>query len=81
MIRTQVQLTEEQIEWLRQKANERKISISQIIREGVEFLKEREMKVNKDKRKKALELIGRFSSGLSDVSVRHDRYLGEAFKG
>jgi len=32
-----------------------------------------------DLRQHALQLSGRFRSGLSDLSVEHDRYLGDAF--
>jgi prevent-host-death family protein len=32
-----------------------------------------------DLRQRALQLSGRFRSGLTDLSVEHDRYLGDAF--
>jgi prevent-host-death family protein len=32
-----------------------------------------------DLRQRALELSGRFHSGLTDLSVEHDRYLEDAF--
>lgn len=33
-----------------------------------------------DLRQRALQLSGRFRSGLTDLSVEHDRYLGDAFR-
>ena len=30
-------------------------------------------------KQRALDVAGRFSSGLNDVAVEHDRYLAEAF--
>ena len=80
MIRTQVQLKEDQVEWLRHKARERRVSISELIREGIELLKAREGKVPEERKRKALELVGRFSSGVGDVSLRHDEYLAEAYR-
>jgi len=32
-----------------------------------------------DLRQRALQLSGQFRSGLTDLSVEHDRYLGDAF--
>ncbi len=80
MIRTQVQLKEDQVEWLRHKARERRVSISELIREGIELLKAWEGKVPEERKRKALELVGRFSSGVGDVSLRHDEYLAEAYR-
>jgi len=33
----------------------------------------------KDLRQRALQLSGRFRSGLTDLSAEHDRYLADAF--
>jgi len=33
-----------------------------------------------DLRQRALQLSGRFRSGLTDLSVEHNRYLGDAFR-
>ena len=79
MIRTQIQLEEEQMEWLRAEARTRGISVSRLIREGVNHLRATEERIPEDKKRKALAAIGRFSSGKSDVSERHDTYLAEAF--
>jgi hypothetical protein len=80
MIRTQIQLEEEQIEWLKAKARKRGVSVSQLIREGVQLFRAYEERFPEDKKKRALAAIGRFSSDVHDVSERHDDYLAEAFK-
>ena len=79
MLRTQIQLKEEQIEWLRSKARTKGISVSQLIRESIKFYQTHEEHLPEDRKKKALEAVGRFSSGTSDVSERHDDYLAEAY--
>ena len=40
------------------------------------LLEERE---RKDRWARSMEVIGKFSSGLTDVSVNHDKYLAEAY--
>lgn len=79
MLRTQIQLKEEQMEWLRSKARTKGISVSQLIRESIKFYQTHEEHLPEDRKKKALEAVGRFSSGTSDVSERHDDYLAEAY--
>jgi hypothetical protein len=79
MIRTQIQMEEDQIEWLRAEAGARGVSVSQLIREGIILFRAREERFPEEKKKRALAAVGRFSSGASDVSERHDDYLAEAF--
>ena len=79
MLRTQIQLKEEQMEWLRFKASARGISVSQLIRESIKFYRAHEEQLPKNRKRQALEAVGRFSSDTSDVSMRHDDYLVEAY--
>lgn len=79
MIRTQIQMEEDQIEWLRAEARARGVSVSQLIREGVTLFRAREERFPEDKKKRALAAIGRFSSGVCDISERHDDYLAGVF--
>jgi Arc/MetJ-type ribon-helix-helix transcriptional regulator len=73
MVRTQVRLTNAQIEALRRLSAATGQSVSELVRNAVDHdLAERT--------KRALRVSGKFSSGLSDVSVRHDDYLAEAFR-
>ena len=79
MVRTQIQLEEDQMKWLRTRAQEKGVSISRLIREGICRYRESEERFSETKKKKALEVIGRYSSNHSDVSERHDQYLTTAF--
>ena len=79
MIRTQIQMEEDQIEWLRAEAGARGVSVSQLIREGITLFRAREERFPEEKKKRALAAVGRFSSGTSDISERHDDYLAKAF--
>ena len=79
MLRTQIQMEEDQLKWLRAEARARGVSVSQLIREGVALFRAREERFPEDKKKRALSAVGRFSSGVSDVSERHNDYIAEAF--
>jgi hypothetical protein len=80
MIRTQIQLEEEHLNWLRNESKTRGVSISQLIREGISLFKEREERMPADRKARALEAVGRFSSGKSDIAEKHDQYLANAYK-
>jgi hypothetical protein len=79
MVRTQIQLEENQIQWLKKVAGERGISVSQMIREGLALYREKENRIPAIKRERALAAVGRFASNHSDGSERHDDYLSDAF--
>ena len=78
MVRTQIQMEEDQMNWLRKEASARGVSVSQLIREGIALFRSREERFPEEKKRRALGAVGRFSSDLSDVSERHDEYLAEA---
>jgi len=81
MVRTQVQLREEQMEILREWATERRVSIAELIRQSVDMLIRSSGGIGEaEKRRRAIAAAGSFRSGLSDVSVNHDRYLVEAYE-
>lgn len=75
MIRTQIHLTERQARALRKLAAARGISMSAAIRDAVDRL------VREPDRdalwKRAMSAVGKFSSGLHDVSERHDDYFAD----
>ncbi len=81
MVRMQVQFEEQQMEWLKARARDRGVSISQLIREGISFFRthEERSQLLTDKKKRALAAVGRFASGAADISERHDDYLAEAY--
>lgn len=82
MIRTQVQLTEEQARALRNLASTRQVSVAELIRQSVGALIRSAREINiEERRRRAIAAAGRFHSGASDISAKHDEYLGEAFQG
>ncbi|MGH9243165.1 MAG: hypothetical protein ACRD29_02365 [Acidimicrobiales bacterium] len=53
------------------------MSMSQVVQDAID-----ESVPNPDKQelmRRALEVAGKYRSGLSDVSVNHDHYLAEAY--
>jgi len=80
MTRTQVQLTDNQLKALRQASITSGKSVSELIRQGVDqYLAGRSELAREERIERAIRVAGRFSSGLSDVSAKHDKHLAEAF--
>ena len=80
MVRTQIQLTEEQVKALKKIALSRHLSIAEIIRQAVDTVIRTNTVVDiEERRKMAIDIVGRFSSGKRDISRKHDTYLAEAF--
>lgn len=80
MIRTQIQLTEDQAKALKKIAQSRHLSVAEIIRKAVDTVIKSNTVVNPEERhKRAMEIVGKFSSGKRDVSKKHDLYLSEIY--
>lgn len=80
MIRTQIQLTDEQATALKRLAAERNESVAELIRRGVDTLLRSISPVGPDeRRRRAIAVAGRFRSGRTDLSTQHDRHLAEAY--
>lgn len=81
MVRTQIQLTEEQAKALKRLAHSQHVSMAELIRGAVNDLIRKDVASNfEEKRERALSIAGRFSSGKHDISEKHDRYLVEAIR-
>jgi len=81
MIRTQVQLTDDQFRSLKRLAADRGVSVAELIRQGVQlFIRGAGVIDSKEQRQRALSAPGRFHSHLSDISAQHDRYLQQAYE-
>ena len=78
MVRTIIQLTEAQAQQLRGRAREQGVSVSEMIRRSVDLLL-REPSAQDKIRERAKAAVGFANSGDTDVSVRHDDYLAEAY--
>lgn len=77
MIRTQIQLTPEQMRRLKETAARQGRSVAELVREGVDSVL-RAQGSAADRRGRAAAVSGRFRSGLGDLSRRHDDYLSES---
>lgn len=79
MVRTQVQLTDDQMRTLKRLAAERGISVAELVRQGVDLLvRHAGVGNHEEQRRRALAATGRFRSGLGDLATEHDRYLAQA---
>jgi Arc/MetJ-type ribon-helix-helix transcriptional regulator len=78
MVRAQVQFTEEQLAALREIAKKEGVSVSHVVREGVDLLlRERRRPKREELVKRSLEAVGLFRSGTGDLSAKHDAYFAE----
>jgi len=78
MVRTQIQLTEQQSEGLKRLAAEQRLSVAQIVRRAVDrVLAEGQVRDPDEIRRRAIVAAGAFRSGRSDVCERHNGYLAE----
>jgi L-serine deaminase len=77
MVRTQIQLTEEQARRVRRIARQEGVSMAEIIRRCVDRGLEESKPSRTELWERALALAGRFEdpAGAEDVSERHDDYL------
>ncbi|MCK4552526.1 MAG: CopG family transcriptional regulator [Tenericutes bacterium] len=81
MIRTQIQLTEGQALTLKTIATEKHIPIAEIIRRGINSYLQTYGKITeKERRQRAVAAAGRFHSGKSNLSAKHDEYLVKAYE-
>jgi Ribbon-helix-helix protein, copG family len=76
--RTQISLTEEQARRLRSLAKRRRTSMAALIRDAVDRAYPPSAQPG-DRWDRALASVGGFRSDAADVSVEHDRELGDAF--
>jgi Ribbon-helix-helix protein, copG family len=78
MVRTQIQLTEEQAKGLKRLAAAKKVSMAELIRQGVDAILRSDTGLDVDeRRRRAIATVGRFRSGRRDISGKHDKYLAE----
>ncbi len=82
MIRTQIQLTEQQLHRLRQAARARGVSLAEMVRQLVDRGIEQELPDRSAAYARAARNVGAFQDrdGASDVADRHDDYLERAYR-
>ena len=81
MVRTQIQLTEEQVNSLKRLANKLHVSLAELVRQGVDtVLRSSGETTGKERKRRAIAAAGRFRSGKRDLSAKHDVHLVKAFE-
>lgn len=82
MVRTQIQITEEQSDLLKQVAKEENISIAKLIRLSIDHLVKNRFVINEaEKKKNAMLAVNQsFHSGIKNISTNHDQYLTESYE-
>ena len=73
MVRTQIQLSEDEVVAVKRLARERSVSMAAVIRDAVDQYVSRELGVSLDERwQRSLAAVGGLRSGRSDLSQIHD---------
>jgi len=81
MVRTQIQLREKQAKQLKKLASAQHKSMAEVIRQAIDYMITSKVGFDIEERKKrAVAAAGRFHSGASDISERHDEYLVGAYR-
>jgi len=79
MIRTQIQLTPEQAQWLKQKAAEENVSMAEFIRINLDSIMRKNSLIDQGQlRRRAKQAAGSLS-GPGDMAEKHDQHLSEAY--
>lgn len=81
MVRTIIQLKEEQMAQLKRLSLKEHRSMADLIRQGVDIIVHSKVMIDTEERKsRAIKACGCFHSGKSDLSTNHDKYLDEAYE-
>lgn len=79
MIRTQIQLTEEQARKLKRLAAEQGRSMADLVRDGVDLVLGGAQQESRGERmRRAARVFGKFRSKSGDLSRRHDDHFADA---
>jgi predicted DNA-binding protein len=80
MIRTQIQLTDEQAARLKDLAHASNESMAAIIRKAVDRFLSKQEPDRRTLYRQAMSTVGKYKAGVPDVSTKHDRYLEDEFR-
>lgn len=80
MIRTQIQLPEDQFRLLKEIALRKKVSMAEVIRQSIEvYIHNAGEPTLDDKYEQLLSVVGKYTSNITDLSTNHDDYLAEIY--
>jgi hypothetical protein len=80
MVRTQIQLTQEQSRKLKRVAARKGVSVAEVVRRSIDtVLATEDLPDQEDIKARARAVFGAFEDSQADVSEHHDQYLTEAF--
>lgn len=80
MVRTQIQLTEEQSHTLKVMAREKGISVAELIRRSIDhYIHSLKEPTLEQKYERSLSIIGKYTAKETDLGRNHDRYLAEIY--
>lgn len=79
MLRTQIQLTEEQARALKEMAARDGVSIAELVRRSLTSFLRSPSPSTEERRRRAIAFAGRFPSREGDIAENHDRYLAEDY--
>lgn len=77
MVRTVVQLTDEQFAALKSLSARQRRPLAELVRQGVDSVLAQGGAASADVKRRALAASGRFRSGLGVLARHHDRYFGK----
>jgi hypothetical protein len=81
MVRTQIQFPKEDLDALHKLAAEEGISTAELVRRGMkQVIAESRKPSRRELMERASQVVGKFRSGVSDLSERHDDYFAEAIE-
>jgi hypothetical protein len=81
VIRTQIQLTEEQSEALKQISSKEGRSVAELVRSGVDqVIRSYGVVSSEELRRRALSVVGKFNIKDENLAVDHDLYASEAYE-
>ena len=80
MVRTQIQLTEEQSKRLKAMASDEGVSVAELIRRSIDqYTQGHPQPYREELIHRSFAVVGKYISGLSDVGVNHDKYLADIY--
>ena len=78
MVRKMIQISETQARKLERRAKMEGVSMSELVRRGLDVVLETPGR-DTEARRRAADIIGIASSGVPDIAQRHDEYLAEIY--